>query len=152
MAFAPAAIAMAATGFKVAGGVMGAFGAKDAAEANALASFDRAQWGRIRAVETDAAMRDDLSQTLQNIDVIRAAANTDASSPTIFAVKANAAGRGNLARNRQVRNIEAQASADQAASRAYLKSGRQAMIGGLLGAAGDLMSGFSGAMKSGGGK
>lgn len=150
MAFAPAAIAMAATGFKVAGGGMGAFGAKDAAEANAKASFDRAQWGRIRAVETDAAMRDDLSQTLQNIDVIRAAANTDASSPTIFSVKANAAGRGNVARNRQVRNIEAQASADDAASRAYLKSGRQAMIGGLLGAAGDLMSGLSGGAKSGG--
>jgi hypothetical protein len=152
MAFAPAAIAMAATGFKVAGGVMGAFGAKDAAEANAQASFDRAQWGRIRAVETDAAMRDDLAATLGNIDVIRSAANADSTSPTIFAVKANAAGRGNLARTRQVRNIEMQASADDAASRAYLKSGRQAMIGGLLGAAGDLMSGLSGGMKSGGGK
>lgn len=146
MGFA-AAIAAVSTGFQIAGSIAGAMGQKEGADAAAYAAQRRVEAGKLKALQTDTAMREELFRTMGNIDAVRAAANADPNSPTIFAIKQNTRGNMDTDRRRAVGNIESQVAEDQAAVKFYRSYGRRAMLGGLLSAGGQLASGLSGAMK-----
>lgn len=57
-------------------------GAKAAADYKAQQLEREAQWGDLKAVQTGAALREQLAQRLGLIDSVRSAANTDPTSPT----------------------------------------------------------------------
>ena len=69
-------------------------GQKEGADAAAYAAQRRVEAGKLKALQTDTAMREELFRTMGNIDAVRAAANADLNSPTIFAIKQNT--RGNM--------------------------------------------------------
>lgn len=139
MGFAAAAAAIS-TGFQVAGSVAGAYGQKQGADQAAYAAQRRVEAGKLKALQTDTALREELASTIGNIEAVRAAANTNPNSPTIMAIKQNTRGRMDEDRKRQVGNIESQVAQDQAAVRFYRSYGRRAMVGGLLTAGGQLAS------------
>lgn len=99
--------------------------------------------GRVKAEQTDAQLRDELDTTLANIDVTRAAANADPFSPTALAVKANETRISDTARNTRVASLLQQADEDQASAAYRRHAGNMALLGGVLGAGGKLLSGYS---------
>lgn len=123
-----------------------------------------AKYGDLKAEQTGAQMTDRLNITLGNIDVIRAAAHTDPTSPTGAAVREHTEDLGTNAKNITVDSILAQ-SRKQEADAAYLRvagnnallAGKYSAWGGLLGAAGSAVGkstfglGESGGGESGGG-
>lgn len=88
--------------------------------------------GRIKADQTDAHLRDELATTLGNIDVIRAAANTDPLSPTGLAIKAKETEVSDKNRLIAVGNIKAQADEKQAEAEYRRTAGKYALLGGFI--------------------
>lgn len=149
MAFAPV-LALASTGFQMAGGLMAAQGKADAASYSEAAAQRAAEYGRIQADQTDTRMRQDMAGQLANISAIRASANTDASSPTQAAITSRVSAQNDLARQQKVDNINAQVGQDESAAAFYRQSGQDAVTGGYLGLLGSAASGLGGAYKSNG--
>jgi hypothetical protein len=117
------AIAAMAAGASLAGLALEGFGKVYAAEGEAasqefLAERDKrnAEYGKLKASQLDAQLLEELNTTLANIDVTRAAANIDPSSPTTAALKAEEARLSDRARNIKVSSILAQAREDQLSS------------------------------------
>ena len=79
-----------------------------------------AERGRTAAVQTGAQMDEQLNITLGNISAIRAASNTDPTSPTTAAVLEQQQARGERAKDITVENLMAQADENDA-SAAYLR-------------------------------
>lgn len=75
-----------------------------------------AAFGKAQATATDATMRDQLNQTLGNIDVIRAAGHADPTSPTTAAVKGYETGKSDRQRMAALVSIRSQVSEDEASS------------------------------------
>lgn len=107
-----------------------------------------AEFGRLQGAMTDTAYREDLNTTLSNIDVIRAAARVDPTSPTTVAYEDRqrtlserqrmAAG---LSIRSQVDEDEASAkflreAGDFALTQAYLQAGTRILSGAAQGAGG----------------
>lgn len=79
-----------------------------------------AAFGKLQAGLTDTVMREQLNTTLSNIEVIRAAARVDPTSPTTAAIEARDSYVANRQRNTALLNIRSQVSEDEA-SAAYLR-------------------------------
>lgn len=111
------------------------------------AELDRAaEYGDLKAVQTGASMTQKLNMTLGNIDVIRAAAHTDPTSPTGAAVRDYSEDLGTNQKNIAVDNILAQ-SQKQRADAAYLRvAGQNALLAGQIGAGGQILGGIGGAL------
>ncbi len=107
-----------------------------------------AQIGQTKAAETDANMRRGLISQLANISAIRSGAGLNPMSPTGAAISANVQGVGDLSRTQAVNNILNQSEMDKNAAQFYTSSASSALMGGELGAAGDIFSGLKGAMSS----
>lgn len=139
---------MATIGISVVSDITKAQGQKSADEYQA-ASLDRAaQYGELKATQTSATLTQRLNQTLGNIDVIRAAAHDDPTSPTGAAYRDYQEQIGVGQRSTEVGNILAQAQ-QQESDAAYLRvSGQNAMMAGYLGAAGDITKGLSSMAKA----
>ncbi len=130
--------------FEAAGSIVQGIGTSNADKYQAAEQEQAAQYGDLKAVQTNAALTRNLNQTLGNIDAVRAAARTDPSSPTGAAVRNTVEATATSDKNIQVDSIMAQAEQDQA-NAAYLRSASStALLSGGIGAFGDLLKGFSG--------
>ena len=130
--------------FEAAGSIVQGIGTSNADKYQAEEQEQAAQYGDLKAVQTNAALTRNLNQTLGNIDAVRAAARTDPSSPTGAAVRNTVEATATSDKNIQVDSIMAQANQDRA-NAAYLRSASStALLSGSIGAFGDLLKGFSG--------
>ena len=101
---AMAAISVGGKGLEVAGGISEGIQKKTAAQVESVKLKMAAEAGKVRAVQTDAAYRDDLNNTLQNIGAIRAGQNVRFDSPTSFAIYDKAQSLSDNARTTAVSN------------------------------------------------
>jgi hypothetical protein len=141
-------LSIATIGLSVVSDITKAQGTKAADEYQA-ASLDRAaQYGEVKADQTSAVLTQRLNQTLGNIDVIRAAAHDDPTSPTGAAYRDYQERIGVGQRSTEVGNILAQ-SAQQEADAAYLRTaGNNALLSGTIGALGTGLGGIAGGIKN----
>jgi hypothetical protein len=118
-----------------------------AADTYKAATLDRAaQYGTLKATQTNAQLTRNLTITLGNLDSIRAAARTDPTSPTGAAVRDYTEQTATTQKNIQVDSITAQAQEDED-NAAYLRqASKTALLGGDLGAAGDILKGIGPAL------
>ena len=133
-------------GFNIAGAGLGAAGS--IVQSEGVAAGDQfqaeqadvaAQYGELKAVQTGAQMSRNLNTTLGNIDAIRAAAHTDPSSPTGAAYRDTQETIGTENKTIDVSNIMAQTQQDEADAAYYRTAASTALLGGDLGAAGQLL-------------
>jgi hypothetical protein len=130
--------------FEAAGSIVQGIGTSNADKYQAAEMDQAAQYGDLKAVQTNAVLTRNLNQTLGNIDAVRAAARTDPTSPTGAAVRNTVEATSTENKNIQVDSIMAQAEQDKA-NAAYLRSASStALLSGGIGAFGDLLKGFSG--------
>ena len=130
--------------FQAAGSIVQGIGTSNADTYQAEEQEQAAQYGDLKAVQTNAALTRNLNQTLGNIDAVRAAQRTDPTSPTGAAVRNTVEATATSDKNIQVDSIMAQAEQDRA-NAAYLRSASSmALLSGGIGAFGDLLKGFSG--------
>lgn len=140
-------MSLAATGFKVAGDYLSSRGtaAGDVFKAEELEQ--QAQYGELKATQTNAQMTRNLAITLGHVDAVRAAAHTDPTSPTGAAVRGEMEMVGTEQKNIRVASIMQQVRQDEADA-AYSRSmASNALLAGDIGMAGDVFSGLAGAMK-----
>ena len=109
---------------------------------------EQAQYGELKAVQTNAQMTRNLSISLAHLDAVRAAGHTDPTSPTGAAVRGTIEERGTEAKDITVENILQQSRMDEA-NAAYLRSSASnALLAGDISMVGDLLGGAAGATKS----
>ena len=133
------ALSIAGAGLSAFSSIEKAMGTKQADEFQA-AELDRAaEYGRLKADQTSGQMTQKLNQTLGNIDVIRAAAHDDPTSPTGVAYRDYQEMIGATQKTITVQNILAQ-SQQQESDAAYLRSaGNSALLAGVIGAGGTFL-------------
>ena len=82
MAVTTAAASIASVGLAAGGSILGGEATSSADQFKAEQQDQAAQYGELKANQTNAQMTRNLSITLGNIDAVRAAARTDPTSPT----------------------------------------------------------------------
>lgn len=102
---------------------------------------EAAQYGELKAVQTNAQMTRNLSMTLGHIDAVRAASHTDPTSPTGAAVRDFVEQTGTEQKNITVDSIEQQARMDESNAQYMRQASSQALLGGDLNIAGTLLKG-----------
>jgi len=103
-----------------------------------------ATYGELKAVQTGGQMTRSLNTTLGNIDAVRAAANTDPTSPTGVAVRDNQEAIGNEQKSITVNSIMAQARQDRGDAAYYKSAADNALLSGYVGAAAGIAKGVAG--------
>jgi hypothetical protein len=144
-------LSLAATGFKMAGDYVSSRGtaAGDVYKAEVLEQ--QAQYGELKATQTNAQMTRNLAITLGHVDAVRAAAHTDPSSPTGAAVRGEIEEVGTEKKQITTENILNQVRLDEGEA-AYLRTqSSNALLSGNIAMVGDLFSGLSSALSGGGG-
>jgi len=135
------AVALGSMALKAGGSVLGGVGTANADTYKAQELDLASQEGTLKATQTNAGLTRNLSNTLANIDAVRASAHTDITSPTGAAVRGQTEATASDNKGIQVGSIMAQASED-AAGAAYMRSASStALLGGL---AGGLAAGIQG--------
>jgi hypothetical protein len=104
-----------------------------------------ATYGDLKAVQTGGQMTRNLNTTLGNIDAVRAAANTDPSSPTGAAVRSNQEAIGTSNKNITVNSILQQSTQERNDAAYYQSAAKNALFAGDIGAA----AGIAGAIGKG---
>lgn len=139
--FSPASgLSLAGLGFKLGGDYLGAEGTANADTYKAELLDRAAEYGELKAAQTNAQLTRNLTMTLGNIDAVRAAAKTDPTSPTGAAVRDFVGGTLTEQKNIKVDSIMAQAKEDEA-NAAYLRdASSKALLGGDLKMGGDILS------------
>lgn len=140
MAVAGPAMSIAGKGLEIAGGISQGIQKKTAAQIDALQLKMAAEAGRVRAVQTDAAYRDDLNATMQNIGAIRSSQNVGFDSPTAFALYDKAETVSGRARQVAVSNERLKALGLEGDSAAAFARGETARTTALLGQSKNIMS------------
>jgi hypothetical protein len=139
-----AAASIAATGLSAWQAIAQGNAAADGETYRAGQAMRAATYGRIKADQTATQMGEALTNTLSNIDAVRASANTVQDSPTGQIMRNYSEFLGERDRRIKVGNLNAQADSDEAASSFYMKSARNAIFGSYLGAGGRLLGGLGG--------
>src|SRR6185436_12335901 len=88
-------------------------GEKAGADYKASKAARAAAFGRVQADQTSAALTEELTTTLGNIDAIRAAAGIDPTSPTSAVIRQKQEDVSNRERNTRVANILEQAQQNE---------------------------------------
>lgn len=91
-----------------------------------------AQAGRIQADQVDAAYRDELGSTLNNIRAIRATTGVGADSPTTIAIQDKQTQVSDRNRTRDVANRKIQATEDENSARILGASANMSLLGGTV--------------------
>lgn len=144
-----AGLSLASTGFKMAGDYEKAQGVADQ-DAFRGEELDRAaEYGELKANQTNAAMSRNLAITLGQLDSLRAAQHVDPSSPTSAAVRDFNEQVGTEDKNIRVDSIMAQSQQDEADAAYMRDASSRALLSGDIAMAGDALSGLSGALKGG---
>jgi hypothetical protein len=141
----PTALSLGATAASATGSILGGE-ATASADTYKAETLDRAaQYGELKATQTNAQMTRNLNITLGNIDAVRAAAHTDPTSPTGAAVRDYVETTGTEKKNISVDSILAQSQEDEA-NAAYLRSASNtALLSGDIGAGAAILKGAAGA-------
>jgi len=108
----------------------------------------QAEYGELKANQTNAQMTNRLAVTLGHIDAVRASAHTDATSPTGAAVRGMREQLGEEAKGITVENILQQTRRDEADAAYARSNASNALLGGDLAMLGTLFGGGAAAMKS----
>ena len=141
-------MSLAATGFKVMGDYVTSRAEAGAEKYKSELLEQQAQYGELKATQTNAQMTQRLAVTLGHVDAVRAAAHTDPTSPTGAAVRGMREELGEEAKGITVENILQQARTDQA-NAAYMRSqASNALLSGDVAMLGDAFAGASGAVKT----
>jgi len=139
-------LSLASLGFSAASSVIQGEGTASSDTYRAEQLDRAAQFGELKASQTNAQLTRNLSISLGNLDAVRAAARGDPSSPTAAAVRDWVEQTGTEKKNITVDSITAQAQEDEA-NAAYLRqASSQALLGGELGAAGKVLEGIGPAL------
>lgn len=142
----PLVLSMASAGFSAASQGMAAQGQSTADQYKAQQLDQAAQYGELKATQTNAQMTRNLVTTLGNIDAVRAASHGDPSDPTNAAVRADIEDRGVQAKDITVANITQQSRMDESNAAYMRKASSDALLGGDLSIAGTLLKGGAGAI------
>ena len=119
-------------------------GTADADNWQAAKLENAAVYGDLKAVQTGGQMTRSLNTTLGNIDAVRAAANTDPSSPTGVAVRGNQEAIGNEQRDITVNSILQQSRQQRDDATYYKSAAENALFAGKIGAAAGIAKGLGG--------
>jgi hypothetical protein len=104
-----------------------------------------ATYGDLKAVQTGGQMTRNLNQTLGNIDAVRAAANTDPTSPTGAAYRDFQENIGDENKSITVDSILAQSNQERSDAAYYRSAASNALLSGEASAAGGLFGAIPGA-------
>lgn len=105
---------------------------------------EAAKYGELKAVQTGAQMTRSLVTTMGNIQAVRAAANTDPTSPTGAAILDNQEQIGNDNKSTVVGSITAQANQDKSDAAYYRSAASDALLAGGVSAAAGILKGIAG--------
>lgn len=142
---------IASAGLGAGGSIAKGFGVSSADDAAAARAERAAEMGRLQAENTDTAMREQLNTTLGNIQVIRAAAKIDPSSPTSAVLMDRQRMLSDRQRSSALLNIQSQVSEDEASANYLQQAGDFALGMSFVDATGKLLSAGSKANFGGGG-
>jgi hypothetical protein len=124
---------LASIGFSAASAGLKAEGTATADQYQAEQLQQAAEYGELKATQTNAQSVRNLTNSLANIDAVRAASRTDPSSPTGAAVRGYTEAIGTEQKNITVDSITEQAAMDES-NAAYLRQASStALLGGDLG-------------------
>jgi hypothetical protein len=112
---------LAATGFKVLGEYVSSRAEAGAATYKSELLEQEAEFGRLKATQTNAQLTRNLAITLGHVNAVRAAMHTDPTSPTGAAVRGEMEATGQMRKDITVENIVQQARMDEA-NAAYMRS------------------------------
>ena len=144
-------MSLAATGFKVLGDYASSRAEAGAATYKSELLEQEAEFGRLKATQTNAQLTRNLAITLGHVDAVRAAMHTDPTSPTGAAVRGEMEATGQMRKDITVENILQQARMDEA-NAAYMRSqAGNALLEGNLAMLGDAFKGAAGALSGMGG-
>lgn len=142
----PAVLSLASVGLSVAGTMTQAQGTANADTYKSEVLQQQAQYGELKATQTNAQLTRNLTMTLGNIDAVRAAAHTDPTSPTGAAVRDYVEQTAIDQKNIKVNSITQQAQMDEGNS-AYLRTASsEALLAGDLSAGAGVLKGIGGAV------
>lgn len=134
VAAVPAALSIASAGFTAASAITKAQGTQAADDYQAQRLQQQAEYGRLKATQTDAQMGENLNIALGNVQVARAAGGVDPTSPTTVAIQQRNEAVGDRQKDITVDNIQQQATQNESDA-AYMRyAGDQALTQGYLGA------------------
>ena len=146
-AAAAGGMSLAGMGFTMLGQYVSSRGEAAGEKFKAEELEQQAQYGELKAAQTNAQMTKNLAITLGHIDAVRAAAHTDPTSPTGAAVRGEIEETGEMKKEITVENILQQSRTDEA-NAAYMRSAASnALLSGDVAMIGTAFSGLSGAMK-----
>jgi hypothetical protein len=141
-------LSLAATGAKAYGDYTQSRGVSAADTFKAQELERQAEYGELKATQTNAQMTRNLAITLGHIDAVRAAQHTDPTSPTGAAVRGETEAIGVEKKGITVANIMQQVREDEA-NAAYMRTNASnALLYGDIAVFGDIASGLSGAAKA----
>jgi len=147
-AAAAGGMSLAGLGFTMAGQYLSSRGEAAGEKFKAEELEQQAQYGELKAAQTNAQMTKNLAITLGHIDAVRAAMHTDPTSPTGAAVRGEIEETGEMKKEITVENILQQKRMDEAGA-AYQRSlASNALLGGDIGMLATVFGGVAGAMKS----
>lgn len=137
---AMAVMSIAGKGMEIAGGVAQGIQNKAAGQVEAIKLKMAAEAGKVRAIQTDAAYREDLNNTLQNIGAIRSSQSVGFDSPTSFAIYDKARDLSDRARVVAVSNERLKALGLDGDAAAAWRRGEMARTTATLGQAKNILS------------
>lgn len=142
MGVAAPILGLASAGFSAFGSIEGAEGQKAADQYQAEVLNREAEYGRLQATQTNAAMSRNLGDTLAKIDAVRSAMHV-APNPTSDEVRNQTDYIGSEQKEIKTTNFLEQATLDDSQA-AYLRSAAStAMLSGEIGAGGDILGGLA---------
>lgn len=107
-----------------------------------------AQYGDLKATQTQGQMTRNLNSTLSNIDAVRAASHTDPTSPTGAAVRSQAEDIGDSQIGITVGNITAQTDQERSDAAYYRTASANALLSGNMASNADMTSADAGMLST----
>lgn len=135
-----AGMSIAGKGMSIAGGISEGIQKKTAAQIESLKLKMAAEAGKVRALQTDAAYREELDATMQNIGAIRSSQNVGFDSPTSFALYDKAEDLSARSRRLAVSNERLKTLGLEGDSAAAFARGESARTTALLGQTKNILS------------
>jgi hypothetical protein len=141
-------MSLAGIGFKMLGDYTSSRAEAGAEVFKAEQLEQQAQYGELKAKETNAQMTRNLAITLGHVDAVRAASHTDPTSPTGAAVRGTMEQIGTEQKEMTVENIMQQARTDEA-NAAYMRSqSSNALLAGNISMLSEFFTAGAGAVRS----
>src|SRR6516225_10518729 len=139
-------MSLAATGFKMLGDYTSSRAEAGADVYKSELLEQQAEFGRLKATQTNAQLTRNLAITLSHVDAVRAAMHTDPTSPTGAAVRGEMEATGQMRKDITVENILQQTRMDEA-NAAYMRSqSSKALLSGDIAMLSDMFQGAAGAL------